>query len=255
MHRVPKLLAASAVLAAFAQTASAADLPPYRPPLPPMAVPFSWTGFYIGAHAGSAWFLKEQTFTTGVPALVVNDNNYVGTGFLGGGQVGFNYQVASWVLGAEAQFSWADLEGKDNCVIASPIALVNCRTKVDWLGTVAGRLGFAFDRTMVFVTGGGAWVHDNYDTSFFATPFPNIHVEDTRWGWMFGTGVEHAFFGNWSAKVEYDYLDFGTKTVAINGAITPVAAAAIPASFGVQNQQHINEVKAGINWRFAPNLW
>jgi len=246
MRRVPKLLAASAVLAAFAQTASAADLPPYRPPLPPMAAPFSWTGFYIGAHAGSAWFLKEQTFTTGVPALIVNDNNYVGTGFLGGGQVGFNYQVASWVLGAEAQFSWADLEGKDNCVIASPIALVNCRTKVDWLGTVAGRLGFAFDRTMVFVKGGGAWVHDNYDTSFFATPFPNIHVEDTRWGWMFGTGVEHAFFGNWSAKVEYDYLDFGTRTTAFPGLL-----ALIGANEAVDIRQRIHLVKFGLNYRFG----
>ncbi len=222
MRRVPKLLAVSAVLAAFAQTASAADLPPYRP-LPPMATPFSWTGFYIGAHAGAGWFLKEQTFTAGVPVLIVNDNNYVGTGFLGGGQVGVNYQVASLVLGAEAQFSWADLEGKDNCVIASPVALVNCRTKVDWLGTVAGRLGFAFDRTLVFVKGGGAWVHDKYDTSF-----------------------EHAFYGNWSAKVEYDYLDFGTRATAFPGLL-----ALIGANESVDIRQRIHLIKFGLNYRFG----
>jgi len=245
MRRVPKLLAVSAVLAAFAQTASAADLPPYRP-LPPMATPFSWTGFYIGAHAGAGWFLKEQTFTAGVPVLIVNDNNYVGTGFLGGGQVGVNYQVASLVLGAEAQVSWADLEGKDNCVIASPVALVNCRTKVDWLGTVAGRLGFAFDRTLVFVKGGGAWVHDKYDTSLFVTPFTNIHVEDTRWGWMFGTGVEHAFYGNWSAKVEYDYLDFGTRATAFPGLL-----ALIGANESVDIRQRIHLIKFGLNYRFG----
>jgi hypothetical protein len=73
---------------------------------------------------------------------------------------------------------------------------------VDWLGTAAARFGFAFDRTMVFVKGGGAWVHDKYDASFFVTPFTNIHVDDTRWGWTFGSGIEHAFYGNWSAKVE-----------------------------------------------------
>src|SRR5262245_17914114 len=81
-------------------SAMAADLAPaYKAPSPPMPL-FSWTGFYIGVHAGAGWGLKEQPLTTGVPAVIINENNYSITGFLGGGQVGFNYQTGPVVWGA-----------------------------------------------------------------------------------------------------------------------------------------------------------
>ena len=82
---------------------------------------------------------------------------------------------------------------------------------------VAARLGFAFDRTMIFVKAGGAWAHDKHEMISFITPFVTIRADETRYGWMFGTGVEHAFFGNWSAKVEYDYLDLGTRSLHFPG--------------------------------------
>jgi outer membrane immunogenic protein len=229
----------------MAGSAMAADLPRAAYKAPPPVPLFSWTGFYIGVHAGAAWGSKEATFTT---ATLRDDNQYSISGFLGGAQVGVNYQLGSWVLGAEAQFSWSDLDGKDNCVAASPVALLNCHTKVDWLGTAAARLGFAFDRTMVFVKGGGAWVHDKYDMTSFQTPFPSIHVEDTRWGWMFGAGIEHAFSGNWSAKVEYDYLDFGTKAVNFPGLVGLGLTAPNDA---VEIRQRIHLVKFGVNYRFG----
>ncbi len=152
--------------------------------VPPLVPAFSWTGFYVGVHAGAGWSLNEQSFS-GTGSLL-NENNYSGTGFLGGLQGGFNYQTGPWVWGVEAQFSWADLDGKDHCIAASPVALLNCQTKVDWLGTAAARVGFAFDKAMVFVKGGGARVHDKYDVSFFAPPPRTDGVSQTRTGWMFG---------------------------------------------------------------------
>jgi outer membrane immunogenic protein len=243
---VRKSLVGAIALATLVMTGSAmaADLarPVYKAS-PPVQV-FSWTGFYIGVHAGAAWGLKQDTFTT---ATLRNDDQHFITGFLGGAQVGANYQIGSWVLGAEAQFSWSDLDGRNSCDAGAPVALVNCHTRADWLGTAAARLGFAFDRTMVFVKGGGAWVHDKYDMSFFAAPFTNVHVDDTRYGWMFGTGIEHAFFGNWSAKVEYDYLDFGTRTTRFPGLGALVAGI----NEAVDIRQAVHLVKFGVNYRFG----
>jgi outer membrane immunogenic protein len=237
-----------------AGTAIAADVS-YQaaPPVPPPPTPtFSWTGFYVGAHAGPGWSLSEQTFSggtqNGIRQDVNNENNYTGTGFLGGAQAGFNYQVGPWVWGVEAQFSWADLDGKDHCIAASPVALLNCDTKANWLGTAAARIGFASDRTMIFVKGGGAWVHDKYDLSFFAPPPRSDSVDQTRSGWVFGTGVEYAFYGNWSAKVEYDYLDLGTQAVTFPG-----LPAFDPQFIGttVTIRQRIQLVKFGLNYRFG----
>jgi outer membrane immunogenic protein len=226
----------------MAGSAMAADLPVYK--APPVVPIFSWTGIYIGVHAGAGWGIKEETFTT---ATLRSDNQYSVTGFLGGAQVGFNYQVGSWVWGAEAQFSWSDLDGKTGCNAGAPVALVNCHAKVDWLGTAAARVGFVVDKALVFVKGGGAWVHDKYDTTFFAAPFTNIHVDETRWGWMFGTGIEYAFGGNWSAKVEYDYLDFGTHTTSFPG----LGALVTGANEAVDIRQRIHLVKFGLNYRFG----
>jgi outer membrane immunogenic protein len=129
---------------ALAGSSNAADLPRVAYKAPPPVPLFSWTGFYIGVHAGAGWGLKEATFTSSANR---SENQYSISGFLGGAQVGANYQFGSWVLGAEAQFSWSDLDGKDGCHAAVPAAIVNCHTKADWLGTAAARLGFAFDRT------------------------------------------------------------------------------------------------------------
>jgi outer membrane immunogenic protein len=242
---VTKSFVGGTALAALLVTGSAmaADLRPVYKAAPP-AKAFSWTGVYIGVHAGAAWGLKENTFTT---ATLTNDDQQSINGFLGGAQVGVNYQLGSWVLGAEAQFSWSNLEGKDNCIAASPVALLNCHTTVNWLGTAAARLGFAFDRTMVFVKGGGAWVHDNYEMTFFAAPLRTVQVDDTRYGWMFGAGVEHAFTGNWSAKVEYDYLDFGTSTTNFPGLRALIA----DLNEAVDIRQRIHLIKFGVNYRFA----
>jgi outer membrane immunogenic protein len=277
------LLASASVFALSAGAANAADLGPrpvYKAP-PPVAapVPFSWTGFYIGAHIGSGWGTKEwddgkpnQTacshtsppgqicFATGpgpiaaiTQGLVFNSSHTV-NGFLGGGQIGFNYQVGWWVWGAEVQGSFADLTGHGTCGFEG---LLNCSSKVDGIATFAGRLGFAVDRALIFVKGGGAWAHDKFavtnsgliavctstDTEGHCTSqevVPGRSFSSDRWGWMWGTGVEYAFLPNWSAKLEYDFLDLGTKSFLVND---------ILGTFDIRQRIHL--VKFGINYHFS----
>ena len=120
------------------------------------------------------------------PPVPVTQSSHTVNGWLGGGQVGFNYQVDRWVWGVEAQFSWSDIDGVGLCNV---IGINTCRTKIDWLGTAALRLGFTIDHALVYVKGGAAWVHDKYDTDIQGQATTFGSASETRWGWMFGTGV------------------------------------------------------------------
>jgi outer membrane immunogenic protein len=168
-------------------------------------------------------------------------------GFLGGVQAGYNWQVAPWlVLGVEAQFSWTDLEGTSPCVL-----VLACSTKHDWITTVAGRVGWSLDRLMLYLKGGVAWSKVEYSTSLtLGSPFDfTTSVSDTRFGAMFGAGIEYAFLGNWSAKLEYNYIDFGHEDYTF-----PLAFAAGPfnvnLNFDTTIREKIHLVKAGLNYRF-----
>ena len=103
---------------------------------------------------------------------------------------------------------------------------------------------------MVFVKGGAAWAHNEYDATFVVPNDPEVHplnANENRWGWMFGTGVEHAFYGNWSAKVEYDYLDLGTKSQDFG--INPFLDPGVFLEHDIR--QRIQLVKFGLNYRFG----
>jgi len=225
------LLAGTAVGALLADPVLAADLPVRKAPFAPAAAVYNWTGFYIGGHLGGAWGDKDWV-AVGVGPLGSHDVD----GFIGGGQVGFNYQAGRWVFGVEADFSWADVSGHhvDN------VFLGDNRTKVDWFGTVTGRIGYAFDRTLLYVEGGGAWARDAYTitaTGFFA------QTSDTNWGWTVGAGLEYGMTPNWSLKLEYNYLSFDTQRVTF----VPNTGG----SFDRDVDQTIHVLKAGINYRFG----
>ena len=117
----------------------------------------------------------------------------------------------------------------------------NNKTEVKWLGTVTGRIGYAWDRMLLYVKGGGAWVRDVYTITagggFFA------ETRDTNWGWTIGAGLEYGLTPNWSVKAEYNYLDFGTERIRF----TPN----VGAPFDRDVDQHIHVVKVGINYRFG----
>jgi outer membrane immunogenic protein len=244
------LLAGVACTIASAQFASAADLPVKAPIYKaPAVIPFSWTGCYLGAHIGYGWGQKHDTdnlasdWFLGQPVDVDTD------GVLGGGQVGCNYQFTSnFVIGIEGTLSAAGLDG--STTVTSPPVSVVAHVKTDWLATLAARLGYSFDRSLLYVKGGAAWAHDKYsgDWTFGVVGVNGISgsvsATETRTGWLIGVGWEYAFTNNWSAKVEYDYMNFGTKAVSF-----PVS----PPGFGTyigDIEQKIQTITVGINYRF-----
>ena len=270
--RMKKLTFASVAvmaLAAALQPAGAADTDVLygRPPVvyapQPAVVIFTWTGFYFGVHGGGGW---GHTDVNGSPYSIASTSPAViapppvgidVSGWLAGGQIGANYQAGSWVVGAEADVSGANLTGSTTCISTLIVAGVvfdrlplpaNCSVKAVGLGTIAGRLGFALDRTLVYGKGGAAWANYKYDLTpdnEVADLLPTFSGNETKWGWMLGAGVEYAFFDNWSAKIEYNYLAFSTS----NHQFTGTGAGQFVLNTGIQQQLHL--VKAGINYRWG----
>lgn len=233
---------------AISTTAWAADMPT-KAPIVAAPIPFSWTGIYVGVHGGADWFDKDwfvpltpTNIAGGCPGCPRPAGAHSASSWLAGGQIGFNYQFQSIVAGIEAQASWTRLEASNPNLLA-PAFLTN-HSKTDFIGTLAGRLGFAWDHALVYAKGGGAWAHDKFFTSTGALPVAQT-LTDTRRGWMAGAGFEYAFTNNWSAKIEYDYLDFGRKRETLQ----PAAAGA--GTFEYDVKQTIQLVKVGINYRFA----
>lgn len=219
------LLASVGLLALGIASASAADLgrrmptqaPVYAPP------PYNWTGFYVGINGGGAFGHSSLSNVFGTQGFNVD-------GGLVGGTLGYNYQVGQAVFGVEGDIDWADISGNSSTGVC---AGVTCSTKNDWLGTVRGRLGYAFDRFMPYVTGGGAF--GNIKTSI--TGFPG--QDTSKAGWTVGGGLEAAINGPWTAKIEYLYVDLGRDTCG-----------AANCGVSTTNDFHTNVVRAGLNYRF-----
>ncbi|HMG77176.1 MAG TPA: outer membrane protein [Xanthobacteraceae bacterium] len=214
---------ALASLAALMGTAAAADLP--RPaPQPYYKAPvamqvYNWTGFYIGINGGGG-FGRSQWDSTG---------SFNTSGGLVGGTVGYNYQFGQGVVGLEGDIDWANINGTTNTFCA-----FGCKTSDHWLSTVRGRLGYAADRFMPFVTGGAAFGDIRASTPGFAG------ANQTNAGWTVGAGLEFAIAGNWTAKAEYLYVNLGK----FNCGISCGALVTDNVSFTT------NIVRAGVNYRF-----
>jgi outer membrane immunogenic protein len=205
-----KFALAVAALAIGTVTASAADMAarPYVKAPAPIAAVYNWTGFYVGGHVGwgeakQDWFLIQNAVGFG----------FSKDGVIAGGYAGYNWQLGSnFVLGAEFEGSWSDLQqGNVPCTIGQAAI---CRNDVNWLGSVRGRAGVAFNQVLFYAAGGWAFADASHDRQFLPLgggPFTS-GVSDTRDGWVAAVGVEWAFAGNWIGRVQYDHYDFGTKT-------------------------------------------
>jgi outer membrane immunogenic protein len=185
--------------------ASAADLAarPYTK-APPMVVDpvFNWTGFYIGAQVGGAWseHRYDNIDLTGEPI------GHNASSITGGGHLGYNWQFNSLVLGVEAEFNGTDLKGTSTSIFTP---LVTYSTKVDWYGTVVGRLGYAFNRTMLYATGGVAFA----DIRSVGLNGPNGATDSfsnttNRTGWTAGVGAAYQITANWIAGIDYKHIEF-----------------------------------------------
>jgi outer membrane immunogenic protein len=242
-----RILIASALALATAAPAFAADLPPPMAPPPrapvayvPAAPVFSWTGFYVGLNAGGAF--GDSSWTT--PAGAVSSFSTIGA--LAGAQIGGNYQIGQFVIGAEADADWQNLRGATASGVCAPAIIGGCAVASNWLATVRGRAGFAADRVLLYITGGGAFT--NVKPSTGALPYGG----GSEAGWTAGGGVEYAFTDNWTAKFEYLYASFQSATC--NAGACSAGNAALAGGFpGVSPATvsfHENIVRAGVNYKF-----
>lgn len=218
--------------------ANAADLPRYKAP-PPMVAPYyNWTGIYFGGFVGTAWGHADRTY---VAPPTTGNVNVRGAGVVAGLTVGANYQVGYWVFGAEADYAWTNYNGSKSC----PNTFVaTCHSDADGLATFTGRLGYAWDRVLLYAKGGGAWKQGDENFTFNGTGQVGGTAQDDRSGWTVGGGLEFGFLGPWSAKVEYNYMDFGTKRLTFSNRVGGLNERA-------DIKEHINVVKFGINYRLG----
>ena len=249
---------------AFTQIASAADLPRKALPAPPPPPPvFSWTGFYIGGHFGGGWSsgsvtgnpLPDPVSYGFVPINIDTD----GSGVVGGGQIGFNWQVTPFfLLGIEGDFSASGIKGDGK--FGPPIPSIPpgqgyeagsfgiASRDVDRMASVRGRVGVTWDRLLAYATGGVAWARIKYSADeIFLTGVSNPgSLSSTKTGWVAGVGLEYAWTNNWLIRVEYLHYEF--DGVSFTGNRVPT----LP-TFGVQyntEDTKIDVVRAGINYKF-----
>jgi outer membrane immunogenic protein len=208
---------------ALAGPAAAADLrPQYQQPFvkaPMYNQVFTWTGFYLGLNGGGGWGQSSWDRT----------GNFDLSGGVIGGTAGFNWQTGQVVLGIEGDVDWSGVSGTTAMLCAA-----GCTTGNDWLGTARGRVGYAFDRFLPYVTGGLAVGDIGASTPGFAG------ATQTHLGWTIGAGMEVAIVGNWSAKAEFLHVDLGSFNCGLAcGLVTPDSV-----SF------RANLARGGVNYKF-----
>jgi outer membrane immunogenic protein len=253
------------------QAASAADMPvkAYKAPVAAPAA-FSWTGCYIGAHAGYGWGRNRNNFNdairsdptegpgpegTNFPAEYASFDHNTNGGVLGG-QAGCNYQFQqNWVVGVEGEFAWSGIKGSlTNPEDAfDPGQYSSFESKNLWNGDIALRLGYAWDRSLLYGKVGAAFgsfryteTHDDFpSTPLCATVngVCSVSFTNTRAGLLLGAGWEYAFTNNWTGKVEYDYINYGSANI-------PYPDAAVVPPVAVQVRDSVSIVKVGVNYLF-----
>jgi outer membrane immunogenic protein len=232
--------------------AQAADLPVYKtPPLPPPIID-PWTGFYFGVHGGYGWGQKTFLDNFPTPDLALDARPSVGGG-LGGLQAGYNYHFNWLLVGVEGDFSWSGV--KNSSFSCFSFGNQDCTAHPEWFSTATGHIGAVFGPFSVYGKGGAAWVEDTYtDVATCRGSQPHssggipavcgdpFFANDTRVGWTAGVGIEYQFARNWSVWGEYDYMNFGARSVPFTDGANGF--------FTEEIHQYMNVVKVGVNYRF-----
>ncbi len=277
MKRV--LLATTALV--MAGPAFAADM---RMPVkaPAVAAPpaYSWTGWSVGGHIGAGWGQSTWSDPNGPtnslvapPGAEIADPE--GGAFLGGVQAGYDYEFAShWLVGAGGDFSWTHIDGQvidpffggkngGPLIGTGPMPLT---AETDWVASATARVGYAFDRVLLYGKGGAAWSHDTYGVQnhlgwgnpgaiCLSGPTPiacNPTGSSTRTGYTVGVGAEWAFAGNWSAGLEFDHYGFGSQSIILTDP-NVAAFAGISPSAPINIKQRIEAAKVTLSYRFGPH--
>ena len=233
---------ACALLCLMPVSAFAADMPMKAPAM--IALPaFSWTGLYIGLHAGYGWGNHDTELL---------DVDHKSDGFMGGGQIGYNYQFHNnVVLGIEADLTYSDVKSDETVFFAlgGATSTTNIQHKLEYFATIRGRLGMAFGPALPYITGGAAYGSMESSASAVNAGFPpgfngTFSGSDTNghWGWVAGAGLEYAFAPNLSAKIEYLYADLGSQSYLALPALDPTARS---------HDITVQTVRLGLNYRFG----
>ena len=237
MRNLTALIAIPAFVFGTVSLASAADLTPppampsKAPPVYYAPPPFSWTGFYLGGNLGWGWTSGNGTITIGGASGPISGS---GNGFLGGVQGGYNWQASHWVFGLEGDFQGSTGSGDLNGSAGK--TTITGTLKTPWFATFRGRVGYAANRWLYYVTGGGVYGHATYDGTLSTTgPFSSSTDYLT---WTLGGGVEAALWGPWSAKLEYLYIG------------TPDKMPVPPGTTDLTGSVGTSIVRAGLNYRF-----
>jgi opacity protein-like surface antigen len=230
-------------------SAFAADL--RIPPAQPQVVipPFTWTSCYAGVQAGGGWGKKELTDTVGI----FSDPSVAGfssasldvSGYMVGGQIGCDYQFApTWVVGIEGAATGGNISKTTNFAVPSLADTASFRSTTDFLASITGRIGYAWDRWLVYGKGGVALVGDRYHVDDVNGIY-FFDATENRIGWTAGAGIEWAFTPEWSVKLEYNYYGFGTKSLLfVDTVTTPDVTVTAPANIS----QTIQVVTLGVNF-------
>lgn len=237
------------LVGAASGSAVAADLSVKAPYTAPVST-FSWSGFYAGLHAGYGWGRNDWTGgLVGDPTVVVSPLSPKTKGVLGGVQAGANYQAGNWVVGLEWEFDLtARKASADGVVVPAGVVLLNstATSSIEWLTQFSGRAGFAVDHTLLYAKAGIA-AGEAKDGMVFVAPGA-LAAQDAGTksnllvGWVAGAGIEHYFAPNWSAKVEYNYVDLGSTTETYSVPVNTVFRETI--------SHKLQIVKVGANYKF-----
>jgi len=265
------LIAGAAFASLLAATgAFAADLPVYSK-APAVAAVYDWTGFYIGTNLGYSWgrgstdgsvtgtrtvaVLVAPPVTTALAPLPLVGRADV-NGFIGGGQLGYNWQRGSWLLGLEGDIQFSSERGSgDVCATACPAGFVFTRDyKLDWFGTVRGRVGFLpAERILLYATGGLAY--GGFSGSSWTLPLDIGTWSRTSVGWTVGAGVEAALGNDWSVKFEYLYMDLGHVggSSATNTTVAAIQGTTITTNLAYAFNTRFTDsiARVGLNYHFS----
>lgn len=196
-------------------------------------IAYHWEGAYLGANFGSALSAGEHVLTP----IGTGATNPAGA--LGGLQFGYNHLIApNWLVGLEAELEWTSAQGKTNFVDPAGTTALSMTSDHNWYDTLSGRIGYVMGPLMLYAKGGAAWMNADYRMDVNSGLDGTSVVSTTRPGWIAGGGVEYMLGSRWSAKLEYNHLDFGSKTLGL----------ASPFGNSVTVETAVDQVKAGVNY-------
>jgi len=235
----PAEIAAAMTMAfVLCSAGQAADLSGSPARVAPPSV-YNWTGFYGGANLGGAFDTEDITVGTG--ELLSPDPS----GVVGGLQFGYNYMFSpNWLLGIEGDLDWTSAQGTENFTTAAAIGAGQITSNHNWYDIVAGRLGYTMGPWLFYAKGGGAWMNADYRMAAMGFVAGISPINTTRDGVTIGGGAEYMLSPQWSAKVEYSYLDFGTRGYSF----------AVPVFGPSTIHTRVNEVKFGMNYHWMPGM-